>query len=96
MGHFLYFFMLLRKFPCLKESDDMLCPCWSLRLDDKDQRHVFYRGGSCLYDKGLGLFRRLLLPDMLGVPGSFLSGGSWELCRKVFVGAHLPSLGLLC
>ena len=35
-GYFLRFSLLLREFPCLEESDDMLRPCRSLRLDGKD------------------------------------------------------------
>ena len=35
-GYFLRFFLLLRKLPCLEESDGMLCPRWSLRLDGED------------------------------------------------------------
>ena len=35
-GYFLCFFLLLRKFPSLKESDGMLRPRWSLGLDGED------------------------------------------------------------
>ena len=35
-GYFFRFFLLLRKFPCLEESDGMLCPRWSLGLDGED------------------------------------------------------------
>ena len=48
-GNFLRFFLLLRKLPCLEESDGMLRPRWSLGLDGKDQRHFFHRGSGCLY-----------------------------------------------
>ena len=36
MGYFFRFFLLFRKFPCLEESDGMLCPRWSLGLDGED------------------------------------------------------------
>ena len=48
-GYFLRFFLLLRKLPCLEESDGMLCPCRSLGLDGKDQRHFLCHGSGCLY-----------------------------------------------
>ena len=35
-GYFLRFFLLLRKLPCLEESDGMMCPCRSLGFDGKD------------------------------------------------------------
>ena len=35
-GYFFRFFLLLRKFPCLEESDSMLRSRWSLWLDNKD------------------------------------------------------------
>ena len=35
-GYFLRFFLFLREFPYLEELNDVLCPCWSLRLDGKD------------------------------------------------------------
>ena len=35
-SYFLRFFLLLRKFPSLKESDGTLCPRWSLGLDGED------------------------------------------------------------
>ena len=49
-GYFLRFFLLLRKLPCVEESDGMLCPRRSLGLDGKDQRHFFRHGSGCLYD----------------------------------------------
>src|SRR3990170_2798883 len=59
-GYFLRFFLLLRKLPCLEESNGMLCPCRSLRLDGKDQRHLLCHGSGCLYDQGLTPCRSLL------------------------------------
>src|SRR3954463_4775082 len=35
-GYSFRFFLLFRKFSCLEETDDLLCPCWSLWLDNKD------------------------------------------------------------
>src|SRR3954465_5848717 len=35
-GYSFHFFLLFGKFSCLKETDDLLRPCWSLRLDNKD------------------------------------------------------------
>src|SRR3954467_15524322 len=35
-GYSFRFFLFFGKFSCLKETDDLLCPCRSLRLDDKD------------------------------------------------------------
>jgi len=35
-GYFFCFFLFFGKFSCLKEMDDLLCPCRSLWLDDKD------------------------------------------------------------
>ena len=35
-GYSLRFFLFFGKFSCLEEMDDLLCPCRSLWLDDKD------------------------------------------------------------
>src|SRR3954470_3704873 len=35
-GYSFHFFLLFGKFSCLEETDDLLRPCWSLRLDNKD------------------------------------------------------------
>ena len=86
MGYFLRFFLLLRKFPCLEESDGMLRPRRSLGLDDKDQRHFFRHGSGCLYGQGLTPCRRQLLLGRPSVRGSTLAGGPRGLGRKVLAG----------
>src|SRR3954468_15266697 len=35
-GYSFRFFLLFGKLSCLEETDDLLCPCWSLWLDNKD------------------------------------------------------------
>ena len=35
-GYFLPFFLFPGEFSYLEELNDVLCPCWSLRLDGKD------------------------------------------------------------
>ena len=57
VGYFLRFFLLLRKFPSLEESDGMLCPRWSLGLDGEDQRHFLCQGSGYLDGKSLMLRR---------------------------------------
>ena len=73
-GYFLRFFLLLRKFPCLEDSDCMLCPRRSLGLDGKDQRHFFRHGSGCLYGQGLTPCRSQLLLGRLNIRGSTLAG----------------------
>src|SRR3954468_8025216 len=82
-GYFLRFFLLLRKLPCLEELDGMLRPCRSLRLDGKDQRHLFRHGSGCLYGQGLTPCRSQLLLGRLSVRGSTLAGSPRGLSRKV-------------
>ena len=86
-SYFLCFFLLLRKLPCLEESDDMLRPRWSLWLDGKDQRHFLCHESGCLYGQGLTPCRSLLPHGRLGVQGNILVGGSWELGGKVLARA---------
>ena len=86
-GYFFRFFLLLRKFPCLEEMDGMLCPCWSLGLDGKDQRHLFRHGGSRLYGQGLAPCRSQLPLGRLGIRGNSLAGSPWGLSGKVLAGA---------
>ena len=85
-GYFLRFFLLLRKLPCLEESDNMLCPCRSLGLDGKDQRHFFRHGSGCLYGQGLTPCRSQLLLGRLSVRGSTLASSPRGLGRKVLAG----------
>ena len=85
-GYFFRFFLLLRKFPCLEESDSMLHPCRSLGLDGKDQRHLFRHGSGCLYSQGLTPCRSQLLLGRLSVRGSTLAGSPRGLNRKVLAG----------
>ena len=87
-GYFIHFFLLLREFPCLEESDGMLCPCRSLGLDDKDQRNFLYHGSGCLYGQGLTSCRSLSLSHgRLSIHDNIFVGGSWELGGKVLAGA---------
>ena len=86
-GYFFRFFLLLRKFPCLEETDGMLCPCRSLGLDGKDQRHLFLHGGSRLYGQGLAPCWSQLPLGRLGIRGNTLAGGPWGLGGKVLAGA---------
>ena len=86
-GYFFCFFLLLRKFPCPEEMDGMLCPCWTLGLDDKDQGHLFRHGGSRLYGQGLAPRRRQLPLGGLRIRGNTLAGSPWELSGNVLVGA---------
>ena len=80
----------------MEETDGGLCPCRSLGLDGKDQRHIFGRRGSCLYGQGLGLIGGSCPSESLGYPANLLAGGSRELGGKVLAGACLPSLLLPC
>ena len=86
-GYFLRFFLHLRKLPCLEELDDMLCPCRSLGLDSKDQRHFLRHGNGCLHGKGLVPRRSRLSHGRLGVHGSTFAGSSRELGGDGLVGA---------
>ncbi len=45
-GYFLCFFLLLREFPYLEESDGMLCPCRSLGLDGKAKGISYAMGAA--------------------------------------------------
>ena len=85
-GYFFRFFLLLKKFPCLEESDSMLCSRWSLGLDGKDQRHFLYHGSGCLHGRGLTSCRSQLLFGRLGVHDSILAGSPRGLGGKVLVG----------
>ena len=87
MGYFLRFFLLLRKLPCLEESYGMLCPCRSLGLDGKGQRHLFCHGSGCLYGQGLTACRSLSLLGRLRVHGNTFAGRPWGLGGKVLAGA---------
>ena len=85
-GYILRFFLLLRKLPCLEESDGMLRPCRSSGLDGKDQRHFFRRGSGCLYGQGLTPCRSQLLLGRLSVHGNILAGRPRGLGGKVLAG----------
>ena len=86
-GYLLRFFLLLRKLPYLEESDGMLCPCRSLGIDGKDQRHFFYHGSGCLYGQGLTPCRSWLPHGRLSVHDNIFASNSWELGGKVLAGA---------
>ena len=75
-GYFLCFSLLLGELSCLEETDGGLRPCRSMRLDGKDQRHIFSRRDNCLYALGRGPRRRQLPIGKLGVPGNLLASGS--------------------
>ena len=85
-GYFFRFLLLLRKFPCLEESDSMLCPCRSLGLDGKDQRHFLSHGRGCLHGQGLTPCRSQLPFGRLSVCGNTLAGSPRGLGRKVLTG----------
>ena len=85
--YFFRFFLLLRKFPCLEESDGMLRPRRSLGLDGKDQRHLLYHGSGCLHGEGLTPCRSQLLFGRLSVHGNILVGSPRGLGGKVLAGA---------
>ena len=86
-GYFFRFFLLLRKLPCLEELDGMLCPCRSLGLDGKGQRHLFCHGSDRLYGQGLTACRSQSLLGRLRIHGNTLAGGPWGLSGKVLVRA---------
>ena len=87
MGYSFCFFLLLRKSPCLEEMDGMLCPCCSLGLDGKDQRHLFCHGGSRLYGQGWVPCRRQPSFGWLRIRGNTLAGSHRGFGRKVLAGA---------
>ena len=93
-GYFFCFFLLLRKFPCLEESDGMLCPCRSLGLDGKDQRYFFCHGSGRLYDQGLTACRSQSLLGRLRIHGNTLAGGPRGSAGKYFPGPDF--LRLFC
>ena len=84
-GYFFRFFLLLRKLPCLEESDSMLCPCQRLGLDGKDQRHFLSHGRGCLHGQGLTPCRSQLSFGRLSVRSSTLAGSP-----RGSVGKYLP------
>ena len=86
-GYFFRFFLLLKKFPCLEESDSMLCSRWSLGLDGKDQRHLFCHGSGRLYGQGLAPCRSQPSLGRLKIRGNTLASGPWGLDGKVLAGA---------
>ena len=85
-GYLFRFFLLLRKLPCLEESDGMLRPRRSLGLDGKDQRHFVCHGSGCLHGQGLTPRRSQLLFGRLSVHGSILAGSPRGLGRKLLAG----------
>ena len=95
-GYFLHFFLLLRQFPSLEESDSMLCPCRSLGLDGKDQRHFLCHGSGCLYGQGLMPCRSQLPHGRLSIHGNIFTSDSRELGGEVLAGALFPRFVLLC
>ena len=94
MGYLLRFFLLLRKLPCLEESDSMLRPCRSLGLDGKDQRHFFCHGSGRLYGQGLTACRNQSLLGRLRIRGNTFAGGPWGLVGKYLRGPDF--LRLFC
>ena len=85
-GYFLRFFLLLRKLLCLEESDGMLCPCRSLGLGDKDQRHFFCHGSGRLYGQGLTACRNQSLLGRLRIRRQHPCRRPPGLSRKVLAG----------
>ena len=86
-GYFFCFFLLLRKFPCLEDLDDVLCPCRRLGLDGKDQRHLFCRGSGRLHGHDLRSCRSWFPRGRIGIHGNIFAGGSGEFGGEVLAGA---------
>src|SRR3954464_13034589 len=87
-GYSFRFFLLFGKFSCLEEMDDLLRPGWSLRLDNKDERHICCCGNIHFYGEELRLSRSLTFPGKLA--GAKLVG---SVC---FNGTNPGSAGADC
>ena len=91
-GYFFSFFLLFGMFSSLEVMDYVSCPSWSLRLNNKDQRHLLICGSAYLNLKNLYYNGRVLLTRRSGVvPATSLlvaSGSSTGRClaKSSFVG----------
>src|SRR3954464_1667828 len=85
-GYSFRFFLLFGKFSCLEETDDLLRPCWSLWLDNKDERHICCCGNIRFYGENLRFSRSLTFPGKLAgaklVGSVCFNGTNPGVCRS--------------